>query len=192
MKISFCTIVAWVACLVTIFSGTEVTAIEGSVQVRVVSPRFAAEVPFGQDKITIVVEVEDATEEGIRLKSGVPVFEVPVYKDGKVNEAVKDNLDLFLKNLVSVTSYTRKSGPRARSTTVYQLTAVLRTALLGTGCQLAVAPKEVPSGAREVPAAGYKLGAEFEFRVGNSSMGSKPGDTFSSDLCLVVAPAPGT
>jgi hypothetical protein len=164
---------------------------ENLVTVRVVSPRFSAEVPAGQDKITIVVEVEDATEEGINLKKGIPVFDPPTYKDAKVNEAVKDNLDLFLKNLVAVTSYTRKTKPLGRNVTVYQLTSVLKTALLGSGCQVAVAPKAIPPGVRQVPAAGYKSGAEFEFRIGNSQTDAKQ-DVFSSDLCLVVASSPGS
>jgi len=165
---------------------------ENLVKVRVVSPRFSAEVPTGQDKITIVVEVEDATEEGIKLKKGIPVFDPPTYKDGKVNEAVQDNLDLFLKNLLAVTSYIRKSQPLGRNVTVYQLTSVIKTALLGSGCQVAVAPKEIPPGVRQMPAAGYKSGAEFEFRIGNSQMEAKQKDEFSADLCLVIASTPGS
>jgi len=105
---------------------------------------------------------------------------------------VKDNLDLFLKNLVAVTSYTRKSQPLGRNLTVYQLTSVIKTALLGAGCQVAVAPKEIPPGARQMPAAGYKSGAEFEFKIGNSQTEAKQGDVFGPDLCLVVASSPGS
>ena len=176
----------------TIFSVALPARAENLVKVRVVSPRFSAEVPAGQDKITIVVEVEDATEEGINLKKGIPVFDPPTYKDGKVNEAAKDNLDLFLKNLVAVTSYTHKSQPLGRNVTVYQLASVIRTALLGSGCQVAEAPKAIPPGVRQIPASGYKSGAEFEFRIGKSQTEAKQEGEFSSDLCLVVASSPGS
>ena len=175
-----------------LFSVALLAHAESLVKVRVISPRFSAEVPAGQDKVTIVVEVEDATEEGITLKKGIPVFDPPIYKDGKINEAVKDNLDLFLKNLVAVTSYMRKSQPLGKNVTVYQLTSVIKTALLGSGCQVAVAPTAIPPGVTKVPAAGYKSGAEFEFRIGSSPKETKQGDVFGSDLCLVVSTSPGS
>jgi hypothetical protein len=55
-----------------------------------------------------------------------------------------------------------------------------------------VAPKATPPGVRQVPAAGYKSGAEFEFRIGNSKTETKQEGVFSSDLCLVVASSPGS
>lgn len=177
------------------FAGAEKNQPQRGVKVHVLSPRNGAELPPGADRVTIVVEVVDSSEHGIKLNKGIPVFETPVLKDGKTNQPVKENLDAFLKNLVGVTTYTLSRRPGRPATTVYQLTSVIRTALLGGGCQLPVYPTnlELPaSGQTTVFPSGYVEGAELEFNIGNSPMKSEEEGSFPSSLCLVVRPGPAS
>ena len=163
---------------------------ESEVLVRVISPRTGAEIPAGEDKVTIVVEVEDASEKGIKLRKGVPVFESPVDEKGETKQAVRSNLDAFLKGLVGVTRYTVIRKPGSKTATIYQLTSMVRTALLEGGCSIAVYPKDFPPGQKEVYASGYKTGARFEFKVSDSPTQEKKGDPFGPALCLVLPPGP--
>lgn len=161
-------------------------------KVRVLSPRSGAELAPGTDKLTIVVEVQDTTEHGIRLKKGIPIFDDPTRKDGSINQPVKDNLEVFLKNLVGVTVYSLPRRPGRPTTTIYQLTSIIKTALLSGGCQHPVYPPDV-----ELPASGqstvwpsrYLQGAAFQFEIG------KPGPPdekeSASRICIVLPQGQG-
>jgi hypothetical protein len=105
------------------------SSLKSQVAVRVISPRTGAELLPGGDKVTLVVEVEDATEHGLKLNKGIPVFETPEDKKGVVKQSAKDNLDLFLKSLIGVTTYKVTKVPGGEKATVYQLTSVMKTGL---------------------------------------------------------------
>ena len=173
----------------------EKNAPQRGMKVHVLSPRTGAELTAGADRITIVVEVEDSSEQGIKLNKGIPVFDTPIRKDGTILQPVKENLDAFLKNLVGVTTYTLPRRPGRPATTVYQLTSVIRTALLGGGCQHPVYPTNL-----ELPTSGqttffpseYVEGAGFQFRVAGFPNGSDKEEAFSPRLCIVLPSGPNS
>ena len=159
------------------------------VEVRILSPRSGAELQPGSDKVTIVVEVEDSSEAGIKLKKGVPVFDTPTLGKESVDQALKQNLDIFLKNLVGVTVYSLPARPGRPSTTVYQLTSVIRISLLSGGCQHPLYPADLKlpeSGQSKVLPSGYVKGAAFQFTIQGSAVPEDQGPP--SQICIVPPP----
>jgi hypothetical protein len=137
-----------------------------------------------EDRVAIVVEIEDSTPDGIKLVKGVPVLEVPEYENDAFEKTLKDNLGVFIKGLVSVTRYDLTTPAGERTATVYQMVSIVRTDLLEGGCKMALYPKEPPPGASMVLASDYRPGARFEFRIGTSSTQWKEGLPFGPTLCL--------
>jgi len=196
MKRAAWCILTILALTITLVSSDVHAQTSSNIKVRVVSPRTGAtiDIPKEQTSITIVVEVEDRGGVAKLDSKGVPIFTpIPLPQAGDAErpsfEAVNANLRAFLGGLVGPpTVFSRTKAGGKDPVTVYQLVAQVSPQYLFNTCQVPVWPADMTKPGDYSPV-GYKPGAMFVFRVGDSTDTPNENEKDQSEpqLCLIFS-----
>lgn len=182
------------ALTITLASSDVPTQTPSNIKVRVVSPRTGAtiDIPEEQTSVTIVTEVEDRGSV-VKLDSkGVPIFTpIPLPQAGDEErpsfEAMNANLRAFLGGLVGPPTVFSRTGPGGKDpVTVYQLVSRVAVQYLFNTCARPVWPADMSKPGDYTPV-GYKPGALFVFKVGDSTDTPDEKDQSESILCLIFS-----